>query len=265
MSTIANLGTRPTIWRFPDLMMPKEHGSWSLALEPVALGLIIAPSIGGAWLAVAVIAGFFARRPLRIALQEHDLTRRDDAVTALALCATVALVAFSLALVDSGTRWTIWLVPTFLAGAIFLFFDLNNHGRAEAAEIAGAAAFGSLPAAFVAIHDGSASIAIAAALVMLARVLPAVVGVRAILRARKTGTWCAGRALLVSAVAVAALYALTVLHLVASLTGSLLSLLIVPLVVALVLRCTWKARMVGMAEALLGIAYVLVAGFACRL
>jgi hypothetical protein len=27
-----------------DLLLPKEHGGWSLAFEPVALGLLVAPS-----------------------------------------------------------------------------------------------------------------------------------------------------------------------------------------------------------------------------
>ena len=35
---------------------PKEHGSWSLALEPVALGLLVAPSPAGLALATAALA-----------------------------------------------------------------------------------------------------------------------------------------------------------------------------------------------------------------
>lgn len=50
------------------VFLPKEHGSWSLALEPLALGLLVAPSLAGGALAGAVLAGFFARRPLKAAL-----------------------------------------------------------------------------------------------------------------------------------------------------------------------------------------------------
>ena len=47
-------------WReVVKLTLPKEHGSWSLALEPVAFGLLVAPSAAGAALALAAGLGFF--------------------------------------------------------------------------------------------------------------------------------------------------------------------------------------------------------------
>ena len=49
------------------VFLPREHGSWSLALEPLALGLLVVPSAAGAALAAAALAGFFARRPLKAA------------------------------------------------------------------------------------------------------------------------------------------------------------------------------------------------------
>ena len=41
------------------LTLPNEHGSWSLALEPLALGLLVAPSAAGAALGLAAACGFF--------------------------------------------------------------------------------------------------------------------------------------------------------------------------------------------------------------
>ena len=60
-----------------SLLLPKEHGSWSLAFEPLVLGLLVAPSVGGLGLAAAMIAGFFLRRPLKLAvtLPAADLRR----------------------------------------------------------------------------------------------------------------------------------------------------------------------------------------------
>jgi hypothetical protein len=82
---------RPTSpWR--DVVLPREHGSWSLALEPLALGLLVAPSAPGGCLAVATLAGFLARRPLKIALRERDVARRATAITALACAARLRLV-----------------------------------------------------------------------------------------------------------------------------------------------------------------------------
>ena len=39
-----------------------------LAFEPVALGLLVAPSAAGGALALAAAAGFFVRRPLKLAV-----------------------------------------------------------------------------------------------------------------------------------------------------------------------------------------------------
>ncbi|MGH8022300.1 MAG: YwiC-like family protein [Limisphaerales bacterium] len=54
------------------LVWPKEHGSWFLALEPVALGMLAAPSGAGAALAVAASSGFLLRRPLKIVSCEQN-------------------------------------------------------------------------------------------------------------------------------------------------------------------------------------------------
>lgn len=82
---------------FRSLVMPREHGSWSLALEPVALGLLVAPSRAGAWLALAAIAGFFTRRPLKLALTLPGTdARRPAAWRWVLVLSTVAITALLL-------------------------------------------------------------------------------------------------------------------------------------------------------------------------
>lgn len=88
-----------TAWR--DLLLPKEHGSWSLAFEPLGLALLVMPSVGGAWLAVAVVAVFFARRPMRIGFREARAERRRAAWAAFGVLACVATAAFG-HLLDQG-------------------------------------------------------------------------------------------------------------------------------------------------------------------
>ncbi|MCB0972737.1 MAG: YwiC-like family protein, partial [Acidimicrobiales bacterium] len=56
------------------MAMPTEHGGWGLTLEPVVLGLLVAPSIAGTCIGLAAIVAFLARTPLRIVLV--DLRRR---------------------------------------------------------------------------------------------------------------------------------------------------------------------------------------------
>ena len=91
-----------------ELLLPKEHGSWSLAFEPVALGLLVAPSWAGGALALAAAAGFFLRRPLKLALTLPDNDPRRAAarpwVAILLLAAVTGLAGAALAL------RTAWLV-----------------------------------------------------------------------------------------------------------------------------------------------------------
>src|SRR5215472_11598321 len=84
------------------LVLPKEHGSWSLALEPVALGLLIAPSVAGGALAVAAVAVFFLRRPLKLGLAAKTDPRRPMAVACISILLLLALTGLLLAVKIGG-------------------------------------------------------------------------------------------------------------------------------------------------------------------
>lgn len=187
MENVISSTSSKALPRWRDLVMPKEHGSWSLALEPVALGLLAAPSLGGAALAVSVVAAFFARRPLRTGLLESQPEKRRAARGAAVGCGTIALVGWFGAIYSAGPGWWPWLVPTAIAGAFFLHFDLQLSGRDQSAEIAGATAFAWLPAVFAILAGWKAPAAAALGAVMLARAVPTVLTVRTWLRGRKTG------------------------------------------------------------------------------
>lgn len=251
----------PRSLRVTDLVLPKEHGSWSLAFEPVALGLLAAPSAGGGWLAVAVAAAFFARRPLRIAWRDADGDRRAAARNAFGVCAGAAAVAFGLAVAAAGVAWTVWLAPTALAGAVFLGFDLRNAGRDGLAEVTGAAAFGFLPAAFAVVAGWSAVNALLLGAVMLGRAVPTVLSVRAFLRAAKTGELHSGSALAATGLALLAGVLLWWAEFVPAAWVILLALLALRTAALLVFpRPQLRPRTVGMVEAVAGIVFVVVAG-----
>jgi hypothetical protein len=244
-----------TAWR--DVVMPKEHGSWSLAFEPVALGLLIAPSGGGAMLAFAVAAAFFSRRPLTIATRDHRPARRASARNALMICAVVATLFLVAAFSIEGAAWTAWLIPSAIAGAVFLGFDLRRGGREEAAEVAGAAAFAFLPAAFVALSNDLSISALSVALMMLGRAVPTVLCVRTFLRGAKTGERGAGVALAASAAALAVGIMLARAGLAPRGAVVLLALLSLRAFALLVFpRPALRARTLGMIEAITGIVFV---------
>jgi hypothetical protein len=249
-------------WR--DLVLPKEHGSWSLALEPLAFGLLAAPSPAGAWFAVAVIAGFFARRPLRIAWRETRRERREHARVALAMCSVVAATAMLAAVSIAGVFWLRWLVPSAVAGAVFIRYDLRNASRDGAAEVIGAAAFALLPAAFAALAGAGPATALALAIVMCGRAVPTVLTVRGALRGARTGEVRPAPALVAALAALGAGVALAAAGLAPWITAATAAVFLLRATIILSPRVSLRARTIGMIEAALGVAFVLAVGIAWR-
>ena len=73
MSTISVPSARPT-WR--SVALPTEHGGWGLTLEPVLLGMIVAPSVAGLALGGAAFLAFVARTPVKVVLVDRYRHRR---------------------------------------------------------------------------------------------------------------------------------------------------------------------------------------------
>lgn len=249
-------------WR--DLVWPREHGSWSFALEPITLGLIAAPSAAGGWLALAVMAGFFARRPLRMAWTEARPDRRHDARIALLISGTIAAGATIAAIALAGVAWLLWLLPTAVAGLGFLSFDLRNANRDEAAEVLGAGAFALLPAAFAVLGGATPATAAALAAVMCGRAVPTVLCVRAAVRGAKTGVSRRAPALLTSVLAALAATGLAWWQLAPWTAAVALAVLALRTVALLVWpRPALRAKTIGMIEAGLGVAFVVAVALAC--
>jgi hypothetical protein len=124
------------------VVIPSEHGGWGLTLEPGLLGLLVAPSIGGAALALAAFIAFLVRTPLKVLLvdrrrhrelERDQLARRVLTVELLAL-ATAVVVAFARAGAE-------WLVPFAIAVPLFaveLWFDARSRSRRLTPELCGA-------------------------------------------------------------------------------------------------------------------------------
>lgn len=244
---------------FRHLVLPKEHGSWSLAFEPVALGLLVAPSAPGAALALAVAAGFFVRRPLKLSCTcaAVDARRVPAAMWAMIFSvAAVSALAFSVS--SAGELGPLW--PLLLAapcGAAFLWFDLRNDMREAEAELAGSAAFAVLPAVFATLAGWTPAAALALAALSFARSMPTVLTVRTYLRLQKRQ---AVNPLLPLAAAVVALLACALLA-----RQQLLPFAAVALPALLLgrtalfvtpLRPALTAKQVGMIEAGLGVVYL---------
>lgn len=235
---------------------PREHGSWSLALEPLVLGLAVAPSGAGLALGVATLGAFFARRPLRLCW-EGDSPEAAPAARALLVCSLVAAAALGFSVALHGTAWLLWLLPPAVLGAVFLFHDLRRHGRSATAEIVGAAAFAFLPAGLARLAGFPPAASLALAAVCLARNVPTVLYVRARVRAQKAAAVSPAPAVLAAGLAFLGLLALVRAGLAPTAAAVLTGLLFA--------RAGWllgpagsrlTARTIGLIEAGLGVLFV---------
>ncbi|GIW24085.1 MAG: hypothetical protein KatS3mg069_0352 [Meiothermus sp.] len=62
--------------------LPNEHGGWGFTLEPILLGLLVAPSWAGLGLGVFALAAFFTRHPLKLWLADLSASAEERTTAA---------------------------------------------------------------------------------------------------------------------------------------------------------------------------------------
>lgn len=137
--------------------IPSEHGGWGFTLEPVILGLLVAPGWAGIGLGVTALMAFLVRHPMRLWITD---TRRGKRYPRTALAGRIAaayggLGLLGLGLAISGARGPFWW-PLILAtppAALQAYYDARNMGRSLLPETSGAVAMGSV-AAGIALAGG---------------------------------------------------------------------------------------------------------------
>jgi len=168
------------------VIVPPEHGGWAFLLEPILLGLLVAPSISGLWLALAASAVFMVRQPLKQALADRRGGKRYPRTVLAERFATgfalLALVALALAI--PAARAPIW-PPVLLAAPFALlqaYFDMRRRSRQLAAELAGALAIGASGAAITLAGGFALPAALALWALLGLRAVASILYVRARLR-----------------------------------------------------------------------------------
>jgi len=249
------------------VLLPKEHGSWSLAFEPMALFLLVAPSLGGGALALAAAAGFMGRRPCKLALTLPASDPRRSPARKWAVALILLSVVFLLAAAVLGGARALW--PLLLAApfaGLFLWFDLRQGAREAEAEIAGSTAFALVPVAGASLAGWALLPALALAALSLSRNLTTVLTLRTCLRRVRGLTVRVAPALLTAAITFALCALLAQRDLVpitaAALGGAALAR------AAWLVSATgprWSARRLGSIEAGLGAAQLAVLTFAYAL
>jgi hypothetical protein len=176
----------PTAVSWTTLVVPAEHGGWGFLAEPAILGLALAPSAAGACLALAALAGFLARQPLRLAMIDR---RKGVRYPRTALAGRVFAGFSGLALVLLGAASALASPPFWLpllaaapVGFVALAFDALGRSREALPEAAGAVALGASAAAIALAGGAPAGFAWGAWALLALRAVTSVLYVRARLR-----------------------------------------------------------------------------------
>ena len=167
------------------LALPNEHGGWGFLFEPLVLAMIVRPSWAGGLVALAFVFGFLTRQPLRLALQdalrERSYPRTRWCWLFFVVYALAALAALGFAVALAG--WTL-IIPLGLVaplGITQILHDAHNKGRSLLPELAGSAAMASSAAAIVLAGHSRLLFAFALSGIIIARSIPSIVYVRAML------------------------------------------------------------------------------------
>src|ERR1044072_6957233 len=135
--------------RLKTLALPTEHGGWGITLEPVVLGLLVAPSLAGAGLALATVGAFLARHPLKIVTGDRRRGRRfartPYAERFALVYAAAALRGVALSIYASIDY--MFLLPLAVAAPLALvqlWYDAKGQSRGLVPEVAGSGALWSV-------------------------------------------------------------------------------------------------------------------------
>jgi hypothetical protein len=233
-----------------------------LAFEPLALGLLVAPSVGGSALALATVAGFFSRRPLKAAFAKASWPSPDASRAAVLLVVCIGAGLIETAILGGvAALWPLLSAAPF--GGLFLYFDAQGDSRAAAAELAGCVAFALLPAAFATLAGWSVTAAFALTAIAVTRSIPTVLTIRTCLRIRKGKNASRSIPVLASVLGFGAVIFLAAIRQVPWLAVSAAALLSIRTAWMMTSPgLKWTVKRVGIAEALLGMVYVALITFA---
>lgn len=176
---VESVNERP-LWR--TVAVPREHGGWGLTLEPVLLGLLIAPSMVGVVLGVGAFIAFLVRTPLKLGVIDWHRKRRLERsrlAMKFAIGESIVLAAIATTVLFT-TGWS-WLAPVVIAVPLVgveFWFDVRSRGRRLAPELCGSVGIASVVAVIVLAGERSVSLAVGAWLVLSARVVGSIPFVR---------------------------------------------------------------------------------------
>lgn len=172
-----------------SIALPVEHGSWGFLFEPLAAGILLAPSKAAPWITLMTVGAFLLRQPLKFLIPDlmagKNLPRTKIALKFTLIFASV----FALGAIGSWSLAPAQAFLPFLAVAPFavyqIYCDAVRRSRQLFPEITGAVALSSSVTVLALAGEWSVAAAIALWVIMLARLIPSILYIRSRLRLEK--------------------------------------------------------------------------------
>jgi len=250
--------------RLKTIALPTEHGGWGITLEPVLLGLLVAPSLAGAGLALATVGAFLARHPFKIVAGDRRRGRRfarTPYAERFTLAYTAAALGGFLLAVLTSFDYT-FLLPLAAAAplaCVQLWYDAAGRSRGLLPEVAGSLAMGSVASSLALAGGAGWPLALGLWALLAARFVPAILYVRARLDELHGKGLVRWPSLLAHVVALAAAFALATLDFLPWTAAAVTGVLLARAVYGFVRRWPATARGVGFSEIAFGALTVLAA------
>lgn len=251
-----------------SIALPIEHGSWGFLLEPLVLGVVLAPSLAAPFISTMMIGAFLLRQPLKFLIadwkQGRTLPRTVMAKKFGMIFGGIAAFGLIASLITAPLQSFIPLAIAAPLAVYLMLQDAARQSRELIPELVAAFALSSSTAALIVAGSGSWPLALAMWGVMLARLVPSIIYVRNRLRLEKGKDFSRLASPLVHLTAVAGVMVLFVYRLVPFLPVVMMAFLLSRSVVGLSpIRIPAKAKQIGVEEVIYGALTVIsvVAGF----
>ena len=262
--TSASISHKPTgTVRWRSVALPAEHGGWGMLISPILLGFLVVPSLTAVFLALAIIASFLARTPLKIVWKDSQKGRRFARTTAamkvLALYVSLIVVGFGGALYVGGWRPLLPLLAVLPLLLFLLYFDLFSSSRQLLPELVAPIVLSSATAGMALAAGWAWPYALALWLIPLLHAVPAILYVRARIRMDKHRAAGARTAVFIHALAALLAIALAAIGYIPALAALAIFMLMLRAAINLsTYRPTMTVQQLGWSEIAFGLMTVLL-------
>lgn len=172
-----------------SVALPIEHGAWGFLFEPLAAGVLLAPSMAAPWIVLMVVGAFLLRQPLKFLIPDWMAGKNLPRTSLAKKFALIYAAIFGAGAIGTAA-FVSWqnLVP-FLAIAPFaiyqIYCDAARSSRELLPELTGAVALSSSVAVLALAGGWDATDALILWAIMPARLIPSILYVRSRLRLEK--------------------------------------------------------------------------------